>query len=478
MLSMARVAKEQRACEIARQMLETELEMSNDPLAQDGYTQGSLKKPEMCRMQSFQFHWYLAQIYARRNDGMIPMQKHVDNARNFTKTFNANSLVRIDLWTLLCLVSEEKNIDIQEDLLGSLQWDLESYGSNIRKCLLYCWTTLNSTKPTDETSGNYEAGHHAITEPKELTDLVLENSPSSRWKQSSILFAFLWKKIQLAEGTLPWDTGHPTITPAHILMIVSRIIVKRSCPMSKPNNDLMNQEEDQLKVHRTSLQLYCDALLGLFQDEVLAPDEIKREFATQFVEHHSWSPPLASESGLALESQTYQAEALNLVWATKNIPMMQAHLSAITEGRTSLSDNSPRKPGASMESDLSRWLGEHQGQRVFTHLKNTDTHVHFQTYLPPTRNSSCLTGSISSHWRYLVTRNGNPTMSRPLASHSSCSSQRSYSSSLQRFKAAALNRQHQPKPTMALSENSDVLMDEDFLEDLQEDEYLDDGMVV
>jgi hypothetical protein len=478
MLDMARVAKTRKNCELVRQMLETELEMSNDPLVQEGHTQSSPRETEMCRMQSFLFHRYLVQIYfyARHKNGAISMLEHLDKAEKFTKTFETHGTTSIDLWTLLLLVQDKKDTEIPGDLLGSLHWDFESYGSNIEHCLCYCWRKLSPTKSMDEASKGYDTDQCANTKPTEMSDLTLQNSSGYLWKRSSILFTFLWKEIQLTQGTLPWVSGHPTISPAHILMIVSRIIVKRSCLNSKHDDDLLDQEEHQVNIHPASLQLYCDALLGLFYDNRFAPDKIKRDFATQFVEHHTWSSPLDSKSALASQSQSYPIEALKSVLAAKRDNFAVDHLSIIMEDWTTSSKRPREKRGTSLGSDFSRWLGEHQGQRVLPNQRPADSYIQDGQHPPPSHSSGkspYLTTSLSSYRIYLDALKGNPTMARPLASHSSCSSQRSYSSSLQRFKAATLSRQHQPKLTMALSENSDVLMDEDFLENLQEDECLD-----
>ncbi|KIL95590.1 hypothetical protein FAVG1_00327 [Fusarium avenaceum] len=456
-LDIARVATTRTNCELVRRMLETELELSNDPLVEEVETQGTPKEVEMSHMQSFLFHHHLAQIYAIQNNSAL-MQEHLDNASNFTKTFATQGTESIDLWTLLFLVQYKKDSQIPDGLLHSLQWDHESYGLNIDDCLQYCWEKLNPTKPLHEASMMYEAGQHTRTEPSGMSSLVLQNSSLHLRERSSILFTFLWKELQLTHGTLPWMSGHPTISSAHILMIVSRMIVKRSGLISKHPDDL-NEPEGHVQMHPTNLKIYCDSLLGLFHDSWHALDHIKREFATQFVEHHKWFLPSASRGAVASkppsQSQDYQIVALESVLASKR------------DGSKKTSENRHE----STDNDLSKWLEEHKGQSIIGRFRN-DIYVR-RKYPPPTSNSSCLTASVSPHRTYLVALNGNPTISRPLASHSSCSSQRSYSSSLQRFKAAGLSLQHKLKPTMVLSENSDVLMDGDVLENLQEDECLD-----
>jgi hypothetical protein len=475
MLDMARVAKTRRSCELVRLLLETELEMSNDPLAEKGRTQSFLEEDDMCRMQSFLFHRHLAQIYALQNNG-ASMQEHLDNARNFTKTFDTHGQAPIDLWTLLFLVQDKTNTGIPGDLLDSLQWDFGSYGLNIEYCLRHCWRKLNPTKPIDEACQGYDTDQRKKTEPTGMSDLALQISSGYLWKRSSILFTFLWKEMQLTHGTYPWVSGHPTISPALILLIVSRIIVKRSCLISKLDDDLPNQEEHQVNIHPANLRLYCDALLGLFHDNRVAPDETKREFATQFVEHHTWSSPLDSKSALASQSQSYPIEALKSVLAARRDNFTGDHLSTILEDWTASSKRSREKRGTSISSDFLHLVLSRPPGRVLPNQRPAESYIQDRQFPPPSYSSgksSYLTTSLSSHHMHLEALKGNPTMARPLASHSSCSSQRSYSSSLQRFKAAALSLQHQPRPTMPLSDSSDVLVDEHFLEDLQEDEYPD-----
>jgi hypothetical protein len=457
MLDMARVAKTRRSCELVRQMLETELEMSNDPLAEEGNTQSS-PKAEMCRMQSFLFHRHLAQIYARQDDGAISMQKHFDIARNFTKTFDTHGTESIDLWTLLFFVQDKKDSQIPEELLESLEWNYELYRLNIDHCLLYFWGKLKPTVSLHEASKRYDAGKRAETEP---TDLTLQNSPLHIWTRSGILFTFLWKEVQLTHETpLPW--GHPTMSSAHILMIVSRIIIKRSCMISKHSNDLLNSKESPLEIHPTNLELYCDALLELFHDNFFTPERIRREFVTQFIEHHSWFPPSASKCVITSQVQNYQMEALRSVLATERNEIIEylgiketiASTKKVSENRHALPDN-----------DFSSWLGEHQGQRVLSYQRPADSYIQVGCHPPAShssRNSSYFQASLASHGVYLGVLKGNPTISRPLASYSSCSSQWSVSSSLQRFKAAGLSWQHQPETMLTLPEDSDVRMDDDF----------------
>ncbi|KAH6969362.1 hypothetical protein DER45DRAFT_622032 [Fusarium avenaceum] len=474
-LDMAGVASTRRTCELVRRMIENELEMSDDPLANEGHSRGLLKQSDMCRMQSFLFHRHLAQIYAYQNDG-ASMRKHLDKAGNFTKTFDTDGAESIDLWTLLFLVQDKTNTGIPGDILGSLQWDLESYGLNLTNCLQYCWRKLNPAKSMDEARRGYYTDQRVKTEPTEMSDLAVQLSSGYLWKRSSILFTFLWKEIQLTSGTLPWMSGHPTISPAHILLIVSRIIVKRSCLISKLNDDLPIQEKHKLNIHPANLQLYCDSLLGQFHDNLFAPNETKREFATQFVEHHEWFSQLDVKSALASQSQSYPIEVLSHVMVTNIDGFTVEQLSKMMENWTPTSRTLIKGERViPTVSELSRLLGEHKEQRVLPNRRPADSYIQDRQFPPPSYSSGKplhLT-FVSSHDIYLDALKANPTMTRSLASRSSCSSQRSYSSSLQRFKAAALSRQQQPRLTMALSEDSDVLMGEGFLENLQEDECLD-----
>ncbi|WZH42997.1 uncharacterized protein QYS62_003998 [Fusarium acuminatum] len=464
LLDLARVAKTGRSCELVRLMLETEIEMSNDPLAEEGHTQSSSEETDMCRMQSFLFHRHLAQIYARQNDGAISMQKHLDNARNFTKTFETDGTASIDLWALLFLVRDKADTGIPEDLLGSLQWDFESYALNIENCLRYCWRKLNPTELIDEACKGYYTDQQAKTELTEMSYLALETSAGYLWKRTSILFTFLWKETQLAHGTLPWVSGHPTISPAHILLIVSRIIVKRLCLISKHKDDLPNRKKYQVKIRPKNPQLYCDALLGFFHDILFAPDEAKREFATHFVEHHTWSPPSDPRRTLVSHTQSYQIEALEYVWAAKRVHFKVDQFSALMEVLITSSKATSEDRRASTNNDLSSLL-RGQVQRAFVSQRPADSYIHVGCHPPAShssRNSSYFKAALTSHGIYLGVLRGNPTISRPLASHSSCSSQWSASSSLQRFKAAALSWQHQPEAMLTLPEDSDVRMDDEI----------------
>lgn len=443
-LDMARIATTRTNCEIVRLMLETELEMSEDPLDDKGHTRSLPKGAEMCRMQSFLFHRHLAQIYAHQNDGTISMQKHLDIARNFSDAFDTYGTDSIDLWTLLFLVQDKKYSQIPKELLGSLQWDHESYGLNIEHCLRYCWGILNPTKSLYDAfavytaSIVYDAEQRTKTEPTEISDLVLEDSSFSLWKRSSILFTFL---MQLTHGALFWMSGHPTISPAHILMIVSRMIVKRSSITSKHPDNLKEPEGHPLQIHPTSLKIYCDTILELLQYHYMRPNT-KIEFVTQFLAHHTWYPASDSKRALASQTQSNPLEALKSVLAIRRDDFTADHLSTILEDWTPSSKSPKEKRVISTVSELSRLLGEHQGQRDLPNRRPADSHIQDRQFPPSSYSSGKLLHltSLSSHDIYLDALKANPTMTRSLASRSSCSSQRSYSSSLQRFKAAALSR--------------------------------------
>ncbi|KAH7262912.1 hypothetical protein BKA59DRAFT_519833 [Fusarium tricinctum] len=450
MLDMARVAKTRRT--------------STTLLPQRRAAKARQKKAEMCRMESFLFHRHLAQIYARRRHGSSLMQKHLDNARNFTKAFDTHGPAPIDLWTLLCLVQEKKDLHIPEDLFSSLQWDTASYGVTIGHCLYYCWGKLKPTVSLHEASKRHDARQCAGTEPTDMSDLTLQNSPLHLWKRSSILSTFLWKEVQLTHGTpLPWGPGHPTISSAHILMIVSRIITKRSCMMSKHSDDQLHPEKRSLEIHPKSLELYCDALLGLFHDNLFKPEQVRREFVTQFIDHHSWSPPSASKSVITSQVQDYQMEALKSVLSTKRNNIFD-HV-AIKEAIASTKKVSENRRVLLPDNDFSSWFGDQQDPRASTRQKQNDSYAQWGQHPPAScssNNSSYFPASASSYRIYIDAIRGNPVISRPLASQSSRSSQKSASSSLRRFKASALSWQHKVEPTMTLSGNSEVLVEDEF----------------
>ncbi|KAF5566489.1 hypothetical protein FNAPI_1113 [Fusarium napiforme] len=435
MLDMARTAKKRRLCEIVKVMMESELKMSNDPLIGEERDPCPSDGVEMSPMQSFLFHRHLAQIYAHNGDTSLE-QKHLDKARNFTKAFDALGPESIDLWTLLHLQGK-KHHDISEDLLNSLQWDNKLFASDMERCLTLCWRTLRDTQCPIPFPG-YDKERLEGMNPTKMSDLALQKRPLYLWRKSSFLFTHFWKHIQLErESPVPWGQSLPTISATHFLMVMSRIIVQRSLLVSsEPSNGPPGLQP-------SDVSLYCEIIPALLYDNSFTPESAKREFATQFVEHYSWSPPSARKSDLAREVQTHQMEALESVLATR-----RSRSSTPTPPTlTALKEIAGKIRRASTDNEFLDWLVEQHEQLASTNHRDTIVHVEGALY-PPSFGSSSISSylrtSLSAHHIYLDVLNGNPTLARSLASRSSRSSQVSGSSSLQRFKAAAPNRKEQP----------------------------------
>ncbi|KAF5579954.1 hypothetical protein FPCIR_10784 [Fusarium pseudocircinatum] len=439
MLDMARTAKKRRLCEVVRVMMESELNMSNDPLIGEEQDPCPSDGVKMSPMQSFLFHRHLAQIYAHNGDTSLE-QKHLDKARNFTKAFDTLGPESIDLWTLLRLQGK-KHHDISEDLLNPLQWDNKLFASDIERCLTLCWRTLRDTQCPKPFPG-YDKERLEGMNPTKMSDLALQKRPLYLWRKSSFLFTHFWKHIQLErESPLPWGQSLPTISATHFLMVVSRIIVQRSLLVSsEPSNGSPGLQPSEVS-------LYCEIIPALLFDNSFTPESAKREFATQFVEHYSWSPPSARKCDLAREVQTHQMRALESVLATRR----SRSSTPTSPTLTTLKEIAGKVRRASTDNEFLDWLIQQHEQLASTNQRDTIMHVEGALY-PPSFGSSSISSylrtSLSAHHIYLDVLNGNPTLARSLASRSSRSSQVSGSSSLQRFKAAAPNRKEQPDTTL------------------------------
>ncbi|KAM0339562.1 hypothetical protein ACHAPU_010861 [Fusarium lateritium] len=444
-LDMARTAKTRRTSEVVRVMMESELQMSNDPLIEEGPNPCPSDEVEMCCMQSFLFHRHLALIYAHRSGDTSRVEEHLDKARNFTRAFDTLGPQSIDLWTLFHLQGK-KDDNIPESLLNSLKWDNTLFTSDMKHCLTHCWRTLSDTcylNPSQRAFPGFDWEQLKGMKPTEMSNLALKKSSLYLWKKSTFLFTYFWKQIQLErESPLPWGQSLPTISATHFLMFVSRIIIQRSLLASKPN-------EGPLGLHPLDTSLYRDIIQELLYASLYAPQDVKREFVTQFVKHYSWTPPAARKSGLALELQTYQMEALESVLATRSSRSATPTSTPLKEV-AALRAEFPGVRRAATDNEFLRWLTKQHEQLASPNQRDTIKYVQGGRYAPSFGSSSVssyLTTSLSAHHIYLNALCGNPTISRSLASRSSRSSQVSGSSSLQRFKAAALNRRDQSDPT-------------------------------
>jgi hypothetical protein len=225
-------------------------------------------------------------------------------------------------------------------------------------------------------------------------------------------------------------------------MIVSRIIAQSSLRFSEP-------KYSSLKHQPLENPLCCEIIQAILYDSLFTPDDVKREFVTQFVEHYSWFPPAARNDDLAREVQTYQMEALKSVLDTRS-SRSATPTSAPLKEVVALKSNFSKIRRASTDNEFLGWLIQQREQLASPNQRDTIIYVEGGRYLPSFGSSSVssyLRTSLSSHHIYLNALNGNPTIARSLASRSSRSSQVSGSSSLQRFKAAALSRKDQPAST-------------------------------
>ncbi|KAF4450198.1 hypothetical protein F53441_6632 [Fusarium austroafricanum] len=475
MLDMTRTAKTRRTSEIVRVMMESELKTSNDPLSEDGSNQYPKGEAEMCPMQSFLFHRHLAEIYAHRSDGASLVQKHLDKARGFTKAFDTLAPPSIDLWTLLRLLPGYKVTNIPEDLLNSLEWDEKSLALDMRDCLERCWGALTQTESLPVAIQHYDAGQHEKMKPTDMSHLALQNNPLYIWMKTSFLFTFFWKQIQDKAPPI-WE--HPTISATQFLMVVSRMIVRRSLLISKYNRWSLDSEKRLLELRASDQLVYRGVVLELLQENLFPPNQIKREFVTEFVEHYSWSPPAARKSVLVQQVQTYQIEALELVLTTRRESRPTTPTSTALREVTALREKASETRRTSTDNEFLSWLVAQQEQLASTSQRDTVIYVKGGRHTPSFDSSSVssyLRTSSSAYHIYLNALNGNPTISRSLASQSSRSSQVSVSSSLKRFKASALNRRNSSESMMGLNlyDPGRQLQDDSFqgVQDLQVQRY-------
>ncbi|KIL93886.1 hypothetical protein FAVG1_02448 [Fusarium avenaceum] len=450
-LDMARTAKTRRTSEIVRVMMESELKMSNDPLSEDGSNKYPPGEAKMCPIQSFLFHRHLAEIYLHRSDGASLVQKHLDKARGFTKAFDTLAPPSIDLWTLLRLLPRYKDTNIPGDLLNSLKWDEKSLALDMRDCLKRCLEALSQPESLPMDVQHFDAGQHEKMEPTKMSHLALQNNPLHIWIKTSFLFTFFWKHIYGRASPI-W--GRPTISATQFLMIVSRMIVRRSLLIFKYNRWSLDSEKRLLELRASDQLVYRGVVLELFQERLLPPNQIKREFATEFVDHYSWYPPVARKSALIQQVRTYQLEALESVLITRRDSRPTTPTSTKLREVTDLRTEGSEMRCLSADNEFLSWLVAQQEQLASTSQRDTITYVKGGQYTPSFNSSSAssyLRTPSSAYHIYLNALNGNPTISRSLASQSSRSSQVSVSSSLKRFKSSALNRRNSSESMMGLN---------------------------
>ncbi|KAI1059191.1 hypothetical protein LB507_004108, partial [Fusarium sp. FIESC RH6] len=450
-LNMARTAKTRRACEIVREVMESELERSIDPLSENGSNELPPGKDEICPMQSFQFHRHLAEIYERGDDGASLMQKHLDIARGFTKAFDTLTSPPIDLWTLLHLLPRQRVADIPEDLLNSLQWDDTLLVLNVRDCLDRCWRALRETDSLPIAIPHHDSEHHEKMKPTDMSQLAIQHDPFYVWIKTSFLFTFLWKKIQ--ENSPP-DWQHHTISATQFQMVMSRIIVRRSLHLSQHDKSPLDSESRLVEARVSDRRVYRSVVQALLHEHRYMPNQIKREFVTEFVEHYSWSPPAGRKSVFVRRIQAYQVEALESVLTARRESRPTTPTSTALKEVTTLRAETSEMRHISADNEFLDWLVLQQGQLDCTSGSDTIAHGKGGRHRPSFDSSSVssyLRTPSSAYHIYLNAINGNPTISRSLASQSSRSSQVSACSSFKRFKASALTRRNSSESLMGLS---------------------------
>ncbi|RBR20070.1 uncharacterized protein FIESC28_05349 [Fusarium coffeatum] len=466
-LDMARSAKTRKASEIVREVMESELETSDDPLSEDRSNQSPSGQVEMCPMQSFLFHRHLAEIYKHRRDGASQMQKHLDIARGFIKAFDTLAPPSIDLWTLLRLLPKHKVANIPEDLLNSLQWDEAWLVLNVRDCLDHCRRALTDAESLPVP--HHDVRQHENIKPTDMSQLATQRDPFHNWIKASFLFTFLWKKMQ--HGPPPgWK--HHTISATQFLMLISRIIVRRSLLLHQHDILPLDPKGKLLELRASDRRAYLSTAQVLLHDHRYKRNQMKREFVTAFVEHYSWSPPSGRKSNFVKQIQAYQIEALSSVLIARR----ESHLTTPTS--TTLKEAREMRR-ISADNEFLNWSIPQQGQLDSTRERDTIAYVRKSRYTPSFDSSSIssyLRAPSSAYYIHLDALNGNPTMSRSLASRSSRSSQVSVSSSFKRFKASAFKRRNSSESMMgsSLYDPERQLHDVSFegVQDLQVQRYL------
>lgn len=405
-LDMARTAKTRRASEIVREMMESELETSNDPLAGDGPNQCSPGKAEMCPVQSFLFHHHLAEIYEHHSDGASLAQKHLSIAKGFTKAFDTlappstfsfseeqvlqsiqteqhNSPPAIDLWTLLHLQGS-KVARIPENLLNLLEWNETSMVFDVRDCLDRCWGALANTEPLP-IAIHYDAGQHGKMEPTDMSRLASQHDPLYVWVKTSLLFTFLWTKIQ---DKAPTIRKHHTISATQFLMVVSRMIVRSSLHVPLHDMSLLDSKTGLLELRASDRIIYRAVVGVLLHEHLFIQNQVKREFVSEFVEHYSWSPPAGSKNPLVRQIQTYQLEALERVLAARRESRPKTPTSTTLKEATALRADSSEMCRTSANDEFLDWLVLPEDQLDSNSERGTIAHVKGSRYTPSLDSSS------------------------------------------------------------------------------------------
>ncbi|CAG7561883.1 unnamed protein product [Fusarium equiseti] len=229
------------------------------------------------------------------------------------------------------------------------------------------------------------------------------------------------------------------------------MIFRRSLLLSQHVTPPLDSEGRLLELRDSDLHDYRRVVQMLLLEHPWMPDQIKKEFVTEFVQHYSWSPPAGRKSVLAQQIQTYQIEALEFALATRREGESRPTTSTSTTLRevTALRAEASEMGSTSEYDEFLKWLDLPQDQPYSTIEKDTIAYAKQKQYAP-SFDASSVSSCFRTSSMYHDALTGNPTMSRSLASRSSRSSQVSASSSFKRFKASALKRRNSSESMLGL----------------------------
>ncbi|KAH8667728.1 hypothetical protein BGZ61DRAFT_558136 [Ilyonectria robusta] len=441
-LDLARTAKSSANRETACGILESELEAGYDPLSTaNNDTAVSPSRESIMPERSFLIHRHLAKLYSHRRGQTDQVQQHLDKARNFT-----NSDTPLDLWTLCHLSEGTSNGHIPDKLLSLLKYDDGTFALVIKPCLRWCRKQLQPFQNHQPCQG----AQIARMSPTALSQLVEKFNSLALWADTSFLFAYLWKDLQLSPppgyDQLTWLDADllPGISTTHFLMIICRMIVDETRVFFKfkaANLDAKTPAASGIPGDCTyaSIPQYQMAIDSLISDGETSAKEVKRRFVNSFYRHHSWTPPIRQERELVLQLQSNHVKCLNST--------MKARQTLRSPTPTHLAREIPEVQDVANEKPKHVSLNEFVDIQALDEMMETaslndsGSHMSVQTDRP-SRASSCITmsstASLNLRHLYIGAVQGNPAISRTLVSVSrlSHSSLESRSSSLRRFIAA------------------------------------------
>lgn len=441
-LDLARTAKSSGNRETACGILESELEAGYDPLGTTkNNTAVSPSRESTMPERSFLIHRHLAKLYSHRRGQTDQVQQHLDKARNFT-----NSDTPLDLWTLCHLSEGTSNGHIPDKLLGLLKYDDGTFALVIKPCLRWCRKQFQPHQNNQPCQG----AQMTRMSPTALSQLVEKFNSLALWADTSFLFAYLWKDLQLSPPSsydqLTWLDADllPGISTTHFLMIICRMIVDETRVFFKFKSANLDAETPAASdipggCTYASTSQYHMAIDSLISDGETSAKEVKRRFVNSFYRHHSWAPPIRQEREFILQLQSDHVKCLNSILKarqTQRSPTPTLLAPEIPE----IQDTANEEPKHASLSEFVDTQTLHEMMETAS-LHDSGSHMSIQTDRP-SRASSCITmsstASLNLRHLYIGAVQGNPAISRTLVSVSrlSHSSLESRSSSLRRFIAA------------------------------------------